>query len=83
MSAIAASDTALVREVITDGKTGKLVNFFDYQAIAETICQLLENPEEREYLGKNARELVQQKYDLEKKKICLAQQLQWVADLGA
>ncbi len=79
--AIAASATDPVREVITDGETGKLVDFFDYPAIAETICQLLENPEERERLGKNARELVKQKYDLQK--ICLPLQLQWIGELGA
>jgi glycosyltransferase involved in cell wall biosynthesis len=77
--AIAASATDPVREVITDGETGKLVDFFNYQDIAETICELLENLEERQRLGNNARELVKQKYDLQK--ICLPRQLQWVEEL--
>ncbi|AIE73759.1 MULTISPECIES: glycosyltransferase family 4 protein [unclassified Synechocystis] len=77
--AIAASNTAPVREVIADGETGRLVDFFDYSAIAKTVCELLANAEERQRLGRNARNLIEAKYDL--KTICLPQQLQWLADL--
>ena len=78
--AIAASDTAPVREVIHDKKTGRLVDFFDYQNIAEQVCHLLAHPEEREFLGKAARQMALEKYDL--KTICLPQQLRWLTDLG-
>ena len=78
--AIAASDTAPVREVIYDKKTGRLVNFFDYQDIAEQVCYLLDQPQERDLLGKAAHQLALEKYDL--KTICLPQQLQWLADFG-
>jgi glycosyltransferase involved in cell wall biosynthesis len=78
--AIAASDTAPVREVIHDKKTGRLVDFFDYQDIAEQVCHLLAHPEEREFLGKAARQMALERYDL--KTICLPQQLRWLADLG-
>ncbi len=77
--AIAASSTAPVEEVITDNETGKLVNFFDYQGLADTVCSLLADPEERQRLGQNARELIRQRYDLNT--ICLPQQLQWVYNL--
>lgn len=77
---IVASDTAPVREVIGHNETGRLVNFFDYQAIAEQVCQLLDQPEERERLGKAARELTRQRYDL--KTICLPQQLNWLEELN-
>lgn len=77
--AITASNTAPVREVITDGETGRLVDFFDYSAIATTICELLADERERKRLGTNARRLVQAKYDL--KTICLPQQLQWLENL--
>ena len=77
--AIAANDTAPVREVIAHQRTGRLVDFFDYQDIADQVCHLLAQPEERELLGKAARQMVLEKYDL--RTICLPQQLQWLADL--
>ncbi|MGL5035160.1 MAG: glycosyltransferase family 4 protein [Microcystaceae cyanobacterium] len=77
--AIAASDTAPVREVIEQDQTGKLVNFFDYSEIAQTVCELLANREEGQRLGKKAREVVLQRYDLNT--ICLPQQLEWLQKL--
>lgn len=79
--AIAASDTEAIKEVITHNQTGQLVNFFDYAAIADTVCHLLENPQERQRLGQNARHHIQQNYDL--KTICLPKQLQWIEQLLA
>ena len=39
--AIVASDTEPVREVITEGETGRLVNFFNRAALVDRICELL------------------------------------------
>ena len=40
---IVASDTAPVREVIRDGENGRLVEFFDVEAVARTTLALLGN----------------------------------------
>ena len=74
--AIVASDTQPLQEAITHGETGLLVDFFDHQALAETVSSLLDNSELREELGRNAREFAVNSYDLET--VCLPKQLAWV-----
>lgn len=78
--AIVASDTAPVREVIQDGDTGVLVDFFDRDALIEKTCILLDAPERRMMLGSNARRYVRERYDL--RRTCLPRQLKWVDDLA-
>ena len=41
--------------IIKDGSTGVLVPPYDTQQLAETICQMIEHPEERVRMGENAR----------------------------
>ncbi len=77
--AVVASDTSPLIEVIEDGKTGSLVNFFDYSAIASKVIELLNNPEKRAKLSNNARRFVVENYDL--KTVCLPKQIQWVESL--
>ncbi len=76
---IVASNTQPLREAIIHNETGRLVNFFDKVGLANEVCDLLENPQERERLGKNARVFAQQNYDLNT--ICLPRQLAWVKEL--
>lgn len=78
--AIVASDTPPVREVIEDGKTGVLVDFFDVEGLAEKVLELLRDPSLRRKLGENARRHVVEKYDL--KSVCLPKQIRWVEELG-
>jgi glycosyltransferase involved in cell wall biosynthesis len=78
--AIVASDTRPLHEAIKHGETGRLVNFFDPEALAMEVCDLLEQPEERSRLGSNARAFAREHYDL--KTICLPRQLEWVEQLG-
>ena len=78
-AAIVASDTAPVREVITDDETGRMVGFFDKETIVDEICELLDDAEARAELGRNARTLMTAEYDLQS--ICLPKQLQWVTDV--
>lgn len=78
--AIVASDTQPLHEAVQHNATGRLVNFFDSQALTEEICQLLDNPALRAQLGKNARAFAVQHYDLQS--VCLPQQLAWVEQLG-
>ncbi|MCX7067516.1 MAG: glycosyltransferase [Methylococcales bacterium] len=79
--AIVASDTRPLHEAIRHDETGRLVNFFDTQALTEEVCYLLDNPEKRATLGANARAFAQATYDL--KTICLPKQLAWVESLLA
>jgi glycosyltransferase involved in cell wall biosynthesis len=77
--AIVASDTQPLHEAIRHNETGVLVPFFDKDALSDRICDLLDNPQERERLGRNARQFAQATYDL--KTICLPRQLKWVQNL--
>ena len=78
--AIVASGTAPAREVIEDGATGLLVDFFDPAGISERVCNLLDNPAERARLGANARAFATSTYDLAA--VCLPQQLKWIQALA-
>ena len=79
--AIVASYTDPVKELITHDETGRLVDFFDRDALVDEVCALLDDAAMRRRLGQAARKLVVSRYDL--KKICLPGQLQWVHDLAA
>lgn len=74
--AIVASDTQPLHEAIKHGETGLLVDFFDHEALAETVSSLLDNLDLREELGRNAREFAVKNYDLHT--VCLPKQLAWV-----
>ena len=74
--AIVASDTQPLHEAVRHNETGKLVNFFNHEALAQQVCNLLDQPEERQRLGASARAFAQQHYDLHG--VCLPQQLAWV-----
>lgn len=71
--AIVASDTAPVREAIREGETGRLVDFFSISALTARICELLEDPSQRDRLGRAARALVAEQYDLRTR--CLPRQI--------
>jgi glycosyltransferase involved in cell wall biosynthesis len=79
--AIVASDTPPVREAIHHDQTGRLVGFFDGNALVAQVCDLLENASDRERLGTQARAFARANYDLQT--VCLPRQLKWVAQLGA
>lgn len=78
--AILASDTAPVKEVMTEGENGLMVDFFDKDALTERLCELLDDADLRAHLGGNARTFVRDNYDLAG--TCLPQHLDWVARLG-
>jgi glycosyltransferase involved in cell wall biosynthesis len=80
-AAIVAGRVAPVEEVITHGQTGRLVDFFDGDALVAEVCDLLDDAEARSRLGAAARRLMQERYDLES--ICLPRQTEWVNALGA
>ena len=76
--AIVASNTEPLREVIDNNVSGKLINFFDKQALVNQICELLDNEDLRIKLGKNARSKIIKNYSLNK---CLSKQVQWIENM--
>ncbi|MGK7654092.1 glycosyltransferase [Roseovarius sp. B08] len=78
-AAIVASDTTPVREVIRHDETGRLVDFFDGEALVDEVCALLEDEAARRRLGAAARDLMRDKYDL--RTICLPRQVEWISDI--
>lgn len=78
--AIVASNTAPLREAITEDQTGRLVDFFDVPGLVQAVCALLDDPAARERLGRNARAFAQAHYDL--RSVCLPRQLEWVRALA-
>ena len=59
-----ASEGAL--EIIEDGVSGKLVPADDPEALAQAINDLLDNPEERTRLGRNARLAARERFSLQR-----------------
>ena len=53
-------------EVVTDGVNGVLVAPKSHTAITEAVLTLVNDPLKRQALGKRARELVKEKFDLER-----------------
>jgi len=60
---VVAADVAPVREAITHGETGMLVDFFDPDALATQVVDVLARPEDYAHLGPNARAHVVKTYD--------------------
>jgi glycosyltransferase involved in cell wall biosynthesis len=77
---IVASDTAPLHEVIRDGETGVLVDFFDPAGLCNAVTRLLEDPDTRAAMGARARQFAVANYDLNT--VCLPAQLQWVENLA-
>jgi glycosyltransferase involved in cell wall biosynthesis len=63
---VIATRSAGASEIITDGVSGCLVPIGDAEALAATIIELLDRVEEAERLSENARQIVQQKFSLER-----------------
>ena len=60
---VVASDVAPVREAVTHGETGMLVDFFDAEAIAAQVVDVLARPKAYAHLGPAARDHVVGTYD--------------------
>lgn len=64
--AMIGSDTPPVREVITHGENGFLVDFFDPQALAQQVCEVLDAPDRMQAVRDKARADMIARYDLNK-----------------
>jgi glycosyltransferase involved in cell wall biosynthesis len=71
-----ASSTGPVQEVIEHGRNGLLVDFFDHQALADTMAEALTRQQELQPLRQAARQTVAELYDL--RRVCLPDMLKFV-----
>ncbi len=78
---VVGSRTAPVEEVITHGQNGLLVDFFDHNALADAVSDVLAQPASYAHLRTAARATALERYDLAG--ICLPQQLQLIERLAA
>lgn len=76
---VLGSDTPPVREVIKDGENGLLVDFFDPQAIARRISQVLDHPDRMAEIRQRARQTALDRYAL---KNLLPQQIELIKGLA-
>lgn len=53
--AVVGSDTEPVRELVTDGKNGRLTSFFDPRGVSDSVMEILENKKLNETLRRGAR----------------------------
>jgi glycosyltransferase involved in cell wall biosynthesis len=67
---VLASDTTPVRELITHGENGLLIDFFDIEAMAETAARVLDRPGVYRHLGEAGAEMVRRHYSMD---VCLPQ----------
>lgn len=73
---IVASDVAPVREVMEHGKTGLLVDFFDPEALAQQVADVLACPADFAHIGAAARRHVVEKYDF--LSVCLPEHIRQI-----
>lgn len=76
---VVASDVAPVREVISDGKTGFLVDFHSPDALARRVIEVLAHRDNHAAIGRAARKHIVETYDL--MSTCLPAQLNLVNQL--
>ena len=70
--AVVGSDTAPLQEVIKPNRNGLLVNFFDHQALAQSVHDLLHDRDRAQALGRAARQTILDRYNLQD---CVQRQL--------
>ena len=77
---VIGSATPPVQEVIIDGQNGRLVDFFDCDALAATIVDALRDPAAGRPLREAARAMIRQRYDLKR---CVPATLKLISALAA
>lgn len=69
---VIGSDTAPVKEAIKDGENGLLTGFFDHEALAAKVMDVLADPTAYDPLRTAARQTIRDRYALDR---CLPQQI--------
>jgi glycosyltransferase involved in cell wall biosynthesis len=70
---IVGSRTPPVEEVISHGKNGFLVDFFDYKGLAAQVVDVLKNRAKLQPVRTRARDTILKRFDL--RRVCLPQHL--------
>ena len=78
---LVASRTPPVEEVIKEGESGLLVDFFSKEAIAERVAEALRSRDALRPLREKARQIVVERYDL--KRVCMPAQVKLVEQLAS
>ena len=77
---VIGSRTPPVMEVIQDGENGRLVDFFDSDAVADRVVEALNDPSATMSMRQAARQTVLERYDL--KRVCLPAQIDLLSTLA-
>jgi glycosyltransferase involved in cell wall biosynthesis len=77
---VVGSATPPVQEVITHGQNGLLVDFFDPEAIARQVCDVLDRPKDYKDIRRAARAHVVEHYDYQK--VCLPRHHQIITGMA-
>jgi glycosyltransferase involved in cell wall biosynthesis len=77
---VVGSRTAPVQEVITDGVTGRLVDFFDVPGWSAALTDALAGPDAYQPMRDAARAMARARYDL--RSVCLPRQIDLLTRLG-
>ena len=72
---VVASNTGPVKDVISDGINGRLIDFFDHNNLASQVVKLLNDDAQRSVFSKCARETISDRYDL--RSVCLPRLVKW------
>lgn len=59
---VVATEVGGLQNIVTDGKTGRLVPYGDEETLAESLRELLSAPEMRQMMAENARQVAEEKY---------------------
>jgi glycosyltransferase involved in cell wall biosynthesis len=70
---VVGSRTPPVEEIITDGETGRLVDFFDIPGWSAALTDALARPKAFQAIRNSGRALIRGRYDL--RSVCLPQQI--------
>jgi glycosyltransferase involved in cell wall biosynthesis len=61
---VVTTDSVGCRDTVVDGKNGYMIPIKDSDALASALKRLIDNPELRQTMGKNAREFAVSKFDI-------------------
>ena len=61
---VVTTDSVGCRDTVVDGKNGYMISIKDSDALAAALKKLIDNPELRQTMGKNAREFAVSKFDI-------------------
>lgn len=61
---VVTTDSVGCRDTVIDGKNGYMIPIKDSDALAAALKKLIDNPERRQTMGKNAREFAVSKFDI-------------------